>query len=95
MEYLKLNPAPDGKNSAGGRGGILKIKLTEPPLEGKANRGSDQTLKLCFPVPKSAVRFISGERGRNKLIRMEGISPAEAAGVFSELLPTTAVTLQR
>ena len=92
---VKVRPRAGRKGFSGGRGGIAKITLNEPPLEGKANRGLIKLLSSSFRVPRGAVDIISGERGRNKLIRLEGIAAADAAEVFAGLLPATSIKLQR
>ena len=92
---VKVTPRAARKGFSGGRGGIVQIKLNEPPLEGKANKGLIKFLSSSFRVPKSGVDIISGERGRNKLIRLEGITASGAADVFAGLLPATSVKLKR
>ena len=92
---VKVTPRAARKEFSGGRGGIAKIKLNEPPLEGKANKGMIKFLSSSFRVPKSAVDILSGERGRNKLIRLEGITASRAADIFAGLLPATSVKLKR
>jgi len=44
----------------------IKIRITAPPVEGKANQHLIGYLARTFKVAKSAVRILSGETGRNK-----------------------------
>jgi uncharacterized protein len=46
----------------------LKIRLVSRAQEGKANRELVDYLASIFPVRKSEVRIVSGERGRKKVI---------------------------
>lgn len=49
---------------------VLKIRITAPPVDGKANSHLIQFLAKTFGVPKSRVEIISGETGRVKRLRI-------------------------
>ena len=53
------------------------MKLTAPPLEGKANKALLQFLAGKLGVPKKDVGIVSGERSRIKSIRIRGLSPED------------------
>ncbi len=48
----------------------LKICITSPPVEGKANKYLMTFLAKQFKVPKSRVQLISGKTGRNKRLKI-------------------------
>ena len=50
---------------------ILKIKVNQPPEDGKANKAVTQVLSEYFKVRKSAVSIIAGETSRNKIIELK------------------------
>lgn len=52
----------------------IKVRITAPPVDGKANAHLAAWLARQFRVPKSAVRIESGESSRRKRIRIS--SPA-------------------
>ena len=54
--------------------GALKVRLTAPPLEGRANESLRRLLAGRLNVPLSAVRIISGENSRNKRIAVAGVT---------------------
>ena len=54
--------------------GIFKVKLTAPPVEGKANAALRQLLSKRLGVPKANIEIISGERARVKSVRIYGMS---------------------
>jgi uncharacterized protein len=54
----------------------LKVKLTAPPLEGRANEELIAYLAETFKVRKSEVRIVRGERGRNKVVFLPINEPA-------------------
>ncbi|WP_290697609.1 DUF167 domain-containing protein [Amphritea sp.] len=49
----------------------VKIRITAPPIEGKANVHLVKFLAKQFGVAKSAVSILSGELGRQKRVRIE------------------------
>lgn len=51
----------------------LKIKVTAPPVEGKANKVLIDVLAEHFNVKKSAIKIIKGEKSRDKVVMIEGI----------------------
>ena len=64
---------------AGEHGDALKIRLAAPPVEGAANAELLSFLAKRLGVSKSAVRLLKGERGRQKLVEVEGLDPEELA----------------
>jgi uncharacterized protein (TIGR00251 family) len=63
------------KNAITGRvGDALKLALTAPPVEGRANQAVIEFFADFFEIPRSSVSIASGETSRNKLIRVSGIS---------------------
>jgi len=52
-------------------GGLLKIKLTTPPIQGKANQELIKVLSKYFKVSKSKVIIITGDKSRNKIVEIK------------------------
>ncbi len=61
--------AEDGFDDAGAR--ILKIRVNQPPEDGKANKAAIELLAKYLKVKKSAVSIISGETSRNKIVEIK------------------------
>jgi hypothetical protein len=61
------------------RNDALIIRLTAPPVEGKANDALIRFLSKRLAVAKSRVTLVQGERGRNKLVAIQGLGAREAA----------------
>ena len=57
--------------------GALKVQVTAPPEDGKANAACIEFFAKLLNVPRSSVTIASGETSRNKVIRVTGLSPAE------------------
>ncbi len=70
--YLRVRVSPRGKRDAleGVSGGYLRVRITAPPVEGKANAHLRRFLAKKFGVSLSAVTLIAGERGRIKRLRI-------------------------
>jgi uncharacterized protein (TIGR00251 family) len=49
----------------------LKVYLTAPPVEGKANKLLREVLAKYLKVPKSCLSILKGETSRNKIIKIE------------------------
>ena len=63
--------------------GSLKIRLTSPPAEGQANAELLDFLADKLDVPKGNIEIVAGEKGREKLISVEGISPSTLTRFWS------------
>jgi uncharacterized protein (TIGR00251 family) len=54
--------------------GTVKIRLTAPPVEGKANKALVSFLSRVIMVPRSQIEILRGEKSRNKLISIHDIN---------------------
>jgi len=70
---------PRAKRNAitGEIGDALKVSLTAPPVDGRANQACILFLAGLLNVPRSSVTIAAGETSRNKLIRIAGATAAE------------------
>jgi len=57
--------------------GSLKIRLTAPPVDGAANEALIAFLSGILSVGKSQVEIVSGHTGRQKIVRISGMSEAD------------------
>ena len=67
-------------------GDALKLALTAPPVEGKANQAVIEFFADLFAIPRSSVTIASGETSRNKVIRIAGVSKPAAEQRLAEHL---------
>lgn len=58
-------------------GDALKIALTTPPVEGRANAAVIEFIAKLLDVPRSSVTIAAGETNRNKVIRIAGLTAAD------------------
>jgi uncharacterized protein len=61
---------------AGVRDGVLVVRVTAPPLEGRANRAVCRLIAKRAGVAPSRVAVVRGERSRDKLVVVEGVDEA-------------------
>jgi uncharacterized protein (TIGR00251 family) len=54
--------------------GALKLRVTAPPVDGRANEAVRALLAERLKVPISAVRILGGETSRNKRVQIAGIT---------------------
>ena len=52
----------------------LKIRLTAPPLDDRANDALRKLLAARLKVPRAAVRIASGEHSRTKHVEVQGVT---------------------
>ena len=50
--------------------GFIKVKVSTPAKEGKANKSLIKMLAEYFSVPKSRVIILKGENSRNKVVNI-------------------------
>lgn len=65
---LRIQPKASRDQIAGIQGEQLKIRITAPPVDGKANEHLLAFLAKTFRVAKTQVRLLSGETGRDKRV---------------------------
>jgi len=56
----------------------IKIRLTAPPVQGKANEALIQFLAKVLGVPRSRIEIIAGETGRDKFVSILDMESSEA-----------------
>jgi len=67
---IKVQPKASKDELSEILGDYLKIRITAPPVDGKANKHLIAFLAKTFKVTKSKVELISGETGREKRIKI-------------------------
>lgn len=70
---VKLLPRSSRNEILGRDGDIFRIKVTSPPIDGKANKALIEFLAGKLGIPKGNVGIQSGKKARLKTIRIEGL----------------------
>ena len=71
---VKVHPRAKKNGITGELGDALKVSLTTPPIEGRANEACIEFFANLLKVPRSSVTIASGQTSRNKVIRVAGVS---------------------
>jgi len=84
---IKVRVIPNSKrNEVVSRiGSILRVKISAPAVEGKANEELCEFLSDFFDVKRSMVFLRKGERGREKTIEIAGRSEEELEEVLDTI----------
>ena len=80
---IRVQPRAKRTEIAGERNGVVVIRTTAPPVDGKANEAVCRLIAKRLKVPTGAVRITRGESMRDKHVRVEGM---DAAAVRAALL---------
>ena len=71
---IKVEPRSSRAGITGPYGDSLKVRLTSPPVEGKANKELIEVLAKEFGIHKKDVEIIMGKNSRNKVVRLIGVN---------------------
>jgi uncharacterized protein len=75
---LHVQPRASRTGLAGLHGDAIKVRLAAPPVGGAANAELVRFLAELLGVARSAVEIVSGETGRRKVVRIDGVGVADA-----------------
>ena len=78
---VRVQPRASRDEIAGEYQDALKIRLTAPPVDDRANESLRKLLAARLKVPLAAVRIASGERSRNKRLEIHGVTAAMIRGL--------------
>lgn len=71
---VKVQPRARKNAITGAVGDTLKLALTAPPVDGKANEAVIEFFADFFEIPRSSVTITSGKTSRLKVIHIGGAS---------------------
>jgi len=71
---VRVHPRAKKNAITGELGDALKVSLTTPPVEGRANQACIEFFAKFLKVPRSSVTIASGQTSRNKVIRVAGVT---------------------
>ena len=74
---VKVHPRAKKNAITGEVGDALKLALTAPPVDGKANDACINFFAKLLNVPRSSVTIAAGRTSRSKVIRVMGLSAEE------------------
>jgi uncharacterized protein (TIGR00251 family) len=75
---IRVQPRASRDEVAGRHGERWRIRLTAPPVDGRANEALRRFLAERLGVRVAAITVVAGEASRDKVVEVEGLDPAEA-----------------
>ena len=86
---LPVRAQPGAKKPAivGEHGGALKIAVTAPPEDGRANDALVEILRDTLGLKRSQIDLIAGPMSRDKKFLIRGMSRVELESLVATLLP--------
>jgi uncharacterized protein len=74
---VRVTPRSSRDSIEAGAGGVLSLRVTAPPDDGKANAAVCRLIADALGVPKSAVSVVRGHTARTKQLEVDGATPAD------------------
>jgi uncharacterized protein len=73
---VRVQPRASRSEIVGVHGDAMKIRLSAPPVDGAANEALVELIADALGVGRRAVRIVSGESSRSKVVEVEGVTAA-------------------
>lgn len=73
---VMVQPRASRSEIVGVHGDAMKIRLSAPPVDGAANEALVELIADVLGVGRRAVRIVSGETSRSKVVEVEGVTAA-------------------
>jgi uncharacterized protein len=70
---VRLQPRARRTEIVGQRDGVLVVRVTAPPVDGRANDALRQLIAKRAGVGRDRVTIVRGARSREKVVRVEGV----------------------
>lgn len=75
---VRVHPGARRNAITGTHDGALKISLTTPPADGRANEALIGFLAERLRIPRRSIELLTGAASRSKTLRLVGMTAAEA-----------------
>ena len=86
---IRVIPRAGKTEWAGRRGETLVVRLQAPPVEGAANEALLKFLSAQLGVRRGDLEIVAGEKAREKVISVEGLTARELADRLPKTDPAT------
>jgi hypothetical protein len=84
---VRVQPRASRNAIAGEWNGALKVRLTAPPADGRANEACRRLLAGQLNIPLAAVIILAGERSRTKRIAIRGVTAEQVRQLVAKESP--------
>jgi uncharacterized protein len=79
---IRVHPGAKRNAVTGTHDGAIKISLTTPPTDGRANEALIAFLAERLRVPRFRIALVSGQNSRSKVLRITGLNAAEVESIL-------------
>ena len=83
--HVRVQPRAASEGVTGIVEGALKVRLTAPPVEGKANEALRALLARVLGIPRRDVEIVSGGTSRSKRIRLRRVRAEDLEVLTSKI----------
>ena len=81
---LRVSPGARRPGIAGRYGDAWKIRVAEPPEDGRANEAVLRLLAETLAVPRTDISLVSGHAARDKIVRLEGLEQSQTERLLAD-----------
>jgi uncharacterized protein (TIGR00251 family) len=83
---VRAQPGARKAGVLGEQNGALKVAVTAPPEDGRANKALTELLREALGLKRSQVELLSGQTSRDKKFLVRGMAPGQLRQRLGELL---------
>src|SRR5205814_7046035 len=83
---VRAQPGARKAGVLGEQAGALKLAVTAPPEDGRANAALIELVRELFGLKRSQVELVGGAKDRNKKVLIRGVTCAELAPIVARLI---------
>lgn len=83
---VRLQPKGSANRIVGVAEGRLRVQVTAPPVDGRANQALTELLAKLLGLARREVELLHGETSREKTVLLVGLTPEDAAAKLAEVL---------
>ena len=81
--FVQVRPGAKREGISGEIDGAMKIEVTAPPHEGKANAAVVKLLASSLGIAKSKLEIVSGSKSKKKRVKVEGVGRGDVLKLVS------------
>ena len=83
---LKLRVSPGARRAGivGRYGDAWKVRVAEPPEDGRANEAVLRLLAKTLDVPRASVSLVSGHAARDKIVELDGLEQSQTERLLAD-----------
>jgi uncharacterized protein (TIGR00251 family) len=87
---VRAQPGARKAGVLGEQGGALKLAVTAPPEDGRANKALTEALRDLLGLKRSQVELLSGQTSREKKFLIRGLARADLESRVAQLVAASA-----